>query len=91
MLQNTTMCYYNSRELGLFNKLRQRLLQFTIAWLLQFWTTVIIIYDRYYNLPRLLLQFTTGITIHDRTRSNQMYKQRRKRFTFNKLKGKKWS
>ena len=73
MLQNTTMCYYNSRELGLFNKLRQRLLQFTIAWLLQFWTIVIIIYDRYYNLvnlPRLLLQFTTGITIHDRTRSN---------------------
>ena len=64
------MCYYNSRDLGLFNKLRQRLSQFTIAWLLQFWTTVIIIYDRYYNLPRLLLQFTTGITIHDRTRSN---------------------
>ena len=36
-----------------------------IAWLLQFSTTVITIYDRYYNLRRLLLQFTLGITIHD--------------------------
>ena len=35
------------------------LLQFTIAWLLQFSTTVITIYDRYSNLRRLLLQFTT--------------------------------
>ena len=45
-------------------------LQMTIAWLLQFSTIqsiVISIYDRYYNLRRLLLQFTTGITIHDRT------------------------
>ena len=41
------------------------LLQFTIAWLLQFSTTVITVYDRYYNLRRLLLQFTTGITVHD--------------------------
>ena len=41
------------------------LLQFTIAWLLQFSTTVITIYDRYYNLRRLLLKFTTSITIHD--------------------------
>ena len=43
------------------------LLQFTIAWLLQFSTTVIAICDRYYNLRRLLFQFTTGITTHDRT------------------------
>ena len=46
------------------------LIQFTIAWLLQYSTIqsiVISIYDRYYNLRRLLLQFTTGITIHDRT------------------------
>ena len=35
------------------------LLQFTISWLSQFSTTVITIYDRYYN-------FMTGITIHDR-------------------------
>ena len=41
------------------------LLQFVIAWLLQFSTTVVTIYDRYYNLRRLLFQFTTGITIHD--------------------------
>ena len=31
------------------SKLRQRLLQFTIACLLQFSTTVITIYDRYHN------------------------------------------
>ena len=40
------------------------LIQFTIAWLLQFSTIqsiVISIYDRYYNLRRLLLQFTTDI------------------------------
>ena len=41
------------------------LLQITIAWLLQFSTTVITLYDRYYNLQWLILQFTTGITIHD--------------------------
>ena len=41
------------------------LLQLTIVWLLQFWTTVITIYRRYYNSRRLLLQFTTGITIYD--------------------------
>ena len=34
------------------------LLQFLIAWLLQFSTTVITIYDRYYNL-RQVLRFTT--------------------------------
>ena len=41
------------------------LLHLTIAWLLQFSTTVITINDRYYNLRRLLLQFTTCITTHD--------------------------
>ena len=44
------------------------LIQFTIACLLQFPTIqsiVISIYDRYYNLRRLLLQFTTGITTYD--------------------------
>ena len=37
------------------------LLQFTIAWLLNFrrQLAVILIYERYYNLRRLLLQFTT--------------------------------
>ncbi len=41
------------------------LLQFAIGTLLQFTTTVITIYDRYYNSRQLLLQFTTDITIHD--------------------------
>ena len=41
------------------------LLHLTIAWLLQFSTTVVTINDRYYNLRRLLLQFTTCITTHD--------------------------
>ena len=44
-----------------------RLLQFTIDTLLQFTTTVFTIHDRYYNSRQLLLQFTTGIAIHDRT------------------------
>ena len=35
------------------------LLQITIAWLLQFSTTVITLYDRYYNLRRLLLKLKT--------------------------------
>ena len=48
------------------------LLQFKIAWLLQFSKTVITIYDAYYNSRRLLLQFTTGITIHDRTHPNSI-------------------
>ena len=41
------------------------LLQFTIGMLLQIMTTVVTIYDRYCNSRELLLQFTTGITIHD--------------------------
>ena len=51
------------------------LLQFTIAWLLQqtvrdgshrqLFHPVITIYDRYCDLRRLLLQFKTGITVHD--------------------------
>ena len=47
------MCYYNSRQFGL--------LQFTITWLLNFrrQLAVILVYERYYNLRRLLLQFTT--------------------------------
>ena len=62
------MFYYNSLQFSL--------LQFTIAWLLQFTqilqfkTTVITIYDDcFYNLRRLLFQFTTAITIHDRADS----------------------
>ena len=41
------------------------LLHLTIAWLLQFLKNVITINDMYYNLRRLLLQFTTCITTHD--------------------------
>ena len=41
------------------------LLQFMIGALLQITTTVITICDRYCNSRQLLLQFTTGITIHD--------------------------
>ena len=37
----------------------------SLHWLLQFSTTFITIYDSYYNLRRLVLQFTTGVTIHD--------------------------
>ena len=44
-----------------------RLSQFTIGTLLQFTTTVITILVRYYNSRQVLLQFTTGITIHDST------------------------
>ena len=62
------MFYYNSLQFSL--------LQFTIAWLLrftqilQFMSTVITIYDDcFYNLRRLLFQFTTAITIHDRADS----------------------
>ena len=73
LITNYNNVYYNLRSLGYYNS-RQ--------------LAVITIYDRYYNLPRLLLQFTTGIlqftTEHVRTKC----KQRRKRFTFNKLKGK---
>ena len=54
------MFYYNSLQFSL--------LQFTQ--ILQFITTVIIIYDDcFYNLRRLLFQFTTAITIHDRADS----------------------
>ena len=59
-----------------YNSLQFSLLQFTIAWLLQFtqilqfMTTVITIYDDcFYNLRRLLFQFTTAITIQDRADS----------------------
>ena len=67
------------------------LIQFTIAWLLQFSTIqsiVISIYDRYYNLRRLLLQFTTGITIHDRTNITfgELKHQRRPRLRKRRLK-----
>ena len=62
------MFYYNSLQFSL--------LQFTIAWLLQFtqilqfMSTVITIYDDcFYNLRRLLFQFATAITIHDRADS----------------------
>ncbi len=41
------------------------LLQFAIGALVQFTTTVITIYDSYYKSRQLLLQFTTGATIHD--------------------------
>ena len=40
-------------------------LQFTTGTLLQITTIVITIYDKYYNSGQLLLNFTTGITIHD--------------------------
>ena len=62
------MFYYNSLQFSL--------LQFTITWLLQFtqtlqfMTTVITNYDDcFYNLRRLLFQFTTAITIHDKADS----------------------
>ena len=62
------MFYYNSLQFSL--------LQFTITWLLQFtqtlqfMATVITNYDDcFYNLRRLLFQFTTAITIHDRADS----------------------
>ena len=53
------MCYYNLRQLGL--------LQITTTFITIYDSLVITILDNcYYNLRRLLLQFTTGITIHDR-------------------------
>ena len=52
------MCYYNSRQLDLLQITTPGvLLQFTIARLSEFSTTVTKIYDRRYNLRRLLLQF----------------------------------
>ena len=59
LLQFTTACIITNHDNGL--------LQFTIGTLLQITTTVITItiYHRYYNSRQLLLQFTTGITIHD--------------------------
>ena len=50
IITNTTMCYYNTRKLGL----------------LQITTTC------YYNLRQLILKFTTGITIHERTHARQV-------------------
>ena len=48
------MCYYNSRQPGL--------LQITTEGVITNYDSVVItIYDRCYNLRRLLLQFTTGI------------------------------
>ena len=41
------------------------LLTVTIGALLQITTTVLTIYDNYYNSRQLLLQFRTGITNHD--------------------------
>ena len=49
------------------------LLQFTIAWLLQFSTTVITIYDRYYNLRRLLLQFMMLLQFTTELRLSRAY------------------
>ena len=61
------MCYYNSLQLDrLIKNYDNESLQSTIAWLLQFSTTVITIYDRCYNSRRMLLQFTTGITENSR-------------------------
>ena len=53
LLQNTTMCYYNSRQLGL----------------LQITTTCYYNLRQlgYYNYRQLVLQVTTAMTIHDRT------------------------
>ena len=54
------MCYYNSRQLGL--------LQISTTFVTIYDSLVITILDNsYYNLRRLLLQFTIGITIHYRT------------------------
>ena len=54
------MCYYNSRQLGL--------LQIRTTFVTIYDSLVITILDNsYYNLRRLLLQFTIGITIHYRT------------------------
>ena len=53
LITNTTICYYNSRQLGLLQNI-------TIHDI-----PVIAILDGCHNLRRLLLQFTTGISIHD--------------------------
>ena len=54
------MCYYNSRQLGL--------LQIRTTFVTIYDSLVITILDNsYYNLRRLLYQFTIGITIHYRT------------------------
>ena len=57
LLQNTPL-YYNLRQFYSVQVATTVLLQFTSAWLLEFSTTVITFYDRYYNLrhyhnPRL--------------------------------------
>ena len=52
------MFYYNKRQLGLS--------QITTTFITIYDSLVITILDNsYYNLRRLLLQSTTGITIHD--------------------------
>ena len=56
-------CYYNSRQLGL--------LQITTTCLYNLRSL------GYYNSRQLLLQFTTGITIHDRTVVTRDDSQRR--------------
>ena len=57
LLQFTTASIITNHDNGLS--------QVTIGTLLQIPTTIITIYDRYYNSRQVLLQFTTGITIHD--------------------------
>ena len=52
---NVLLQFTTARRITIYDNV---LLQFTIAWLLQFSTTVIRIYDRHYNLRRLLLHFT---------------------------------
>ena len=59
--------FRNCLFLRLITNYDNRLLQFAIGTLLHFTTTVITIHDRYYNSRQVLLQFTKGITIHDRT------------------------
>ena len=56
LLQNTTECYYNLRQLGL--------LHFTTACYYNLRRVC------YYNSRHLLLHFTTGITIHDKCNYN---------------------
>ena len=65
LLQNTThvITIYDISHYYLNND--NESLQFTIGTLLQITTAIITIFDRYYNSRQLLLQFTTGITIHD--------------------------
>ena len=47
------------------------LLQFTIAWLLQFWTTAITIYDRWLHFTTLL-QFTIEQLLHGTIRNDDL-------------------